>query len=136
MGNALNNVMVGAGGNDSLDGGAGNDTLNGAGGDDTLRGGGGNDVFDGGTGTDVVFFSGSISNYTLAVNAATKTLTVTAKTGADAPPGTGGASSFTAASNIETIKFDMSPQTVIEVGATQTKPEPGSVGDHLDRWLG
>src|SRR5262245_14114237 len=62
-GNALNNVMVGAGGqdtlnglagNDTLNGNAGNDTLNGGDGDDTAYGGAGNDTLDGGAGADTL----------------------------------------------------------------------------------
>lgn len=45
-GNAAANVIIGAGGNDSLDGGAG---------DDTLWGNGGNDVLNGGTGDDSLY---------------------------------------------------------------------------------
>ena len=44
-GNALNNVLIGNSGVNTLSGGAGNDILNGASGKDTLTGGAGNDFF-------------------------------------------------------------------------------------------
>ncbi|HYI39635.1 MAG TPA: calcium-binding protein [Allosphingosinicella sp.] len=51
-GNALNNYIYGAGGDDTLSGGDGHDTLTGNGGDDSLYGGIGHDVLSGGTGAD------------------------------------------------------------------------------------
>jgi Ca2+-binding RTX toxin-like protein len=51
-GNASNNMMIGAGGADSLRGFDGNDTINGNGGDDALEGGAGNDSLSGGAGND------------------------------------------------------------------------------------
>jgi Ca2+-binding RTX toxin-like protein len=53
-GNALDNAIEGADGNDKLVGQAGLDSLRGNAGDDTLTGGTGNDVLDGGTGKDVL----------------------------------------------------------------------------------
>ena len=53
-GNALDNIITGAGGNDTIIGLAGNDTLTGNGGNDTLYGGSGNDTLDGGVGTDTM----------------------------------------------------------------------------------
>src|SRR5262249_16909131 len=62
-GNALDNVMVGGAGpdtlngnagNDTLNGNAGNDPLNGGDGSDTAYGGAGNDALDGGTGNDTL----------------------------------------------------------------------------------
>src|SRR5262245_28579203 len=62
-GNALDNVMVGGtgadtlnglAGNDTLSGNNGNDTLNGGDGNDTAYGGAGNDTLDGGTGNDTL----------------------------------------------------------------------------------
>jgi Ca2+-binding RTX toxin-like protein len=53
-GNAFDNTIEGADGNDKLDGQAGGDSLLGNGGDDTLNGGEGNDVLDGGTGKDTL----------------------------------------------------------------------------------
>src|SRR5262249_60954169 len=47
-GNALDNVMVGGAGPDTLNGNAGNDTLNGNAGNDTLNGGDGSDTAHGG----------------------------------------------------------------------------------------
>lgn len=66
-GNALDNLMVGNDGNDSLSGGDGNDLLRGGLGDDTLNGGagadtlygqGGKDVLTGGAGSDVFVLEG------------------------------------------------------------------------------
>jgi Ca2+-binding RTX toxin-like protein len=71
-GNELNNLIVGAGGNDTLNGGAGDDTLNGAAGNDiltggeggdTLNGGAGNDTLDGGAGADVMAGAGGNDTY-------------------------------------------------------------------------
>lgn len=65
LGNLADNVMDGAGGDDTIRGGFGNDTLIGGGGndliygeagDDTLRGGAGNDRLDGGLGIDTVSY--------------------------------------------------------------------------------
>ncbi len=52
-GNALSNVIIGGGGNDTLSGGAGNDTLTGGNGNDTLLGAAGNDKMAGGAGDDL-----------------------------------------------------------------------------------
>lgn len=52
-GNALDNVLTGAGSDDELYGGAGNDTLIGNGGNDRLAGDSGADAMSGGTGNDV-----------------------------------------------------------------------------------
>ena len=54
LGNALDNVMIGAAGADTLLGLDGNDVLQGFGGDDTLNGGAGNDTLDGGAGIDTM----------------------------------------------------------------------------------
>lgn len=58
-GNAVDNVISGGIGADSLTGGAGNDTLNGGDGNDTLIGGAGADVLNGGIGTDIASYAGS-----------------------------------------------------------------------------
>lgn len=52
-GNALDNIIWGYNGNDTLLGGAGNDTLSGGTGNDLLNGGTGVDVMAGGTGNDI-----------------------------------------------------------------------------------
>lgn len=52
-GNALDNIIWGYNGNDTLLGGAGNDTLSGGTGNDLLNGGTGADVIAGGTGNDI-----------------------------------------------------------------------------------
>jgi hypothetical protein len=46
---------------------------------------------------------------------------VTAKTGVDAPPDGLGSSTFTAASNVETIKFDDSPSSFIDVATSLSR---------------
>jgi len=51
-GNALDNIIFGGGGNDTLSGLDGNDTLRGQTGDDTLSGGNGDDLIVGGSGID------------------------------------------------------------------------------------
>jgi Ca2+-binding RTX toxin-like protein len=52
IGNALNNVMSGAGADDNLSGLGGNDSLTSGAGDDTLSGGDGNDTLNGGSDND------------------------------------------------------------------------------------
>ena len=54
VGNALGNVLTGAGGNDSLSGAAGNDTLLGGLDNDSLNGGAGNDSLSGAEGNDTL----------------------------------------------------------------------------------
>lgn len=78
VGNALNNVLTAAAGNQSLSGGAGNDTLN---------GGLGNDSLDGGTGIDTVTYAGIAT--AVSVNLATGVVT-----------GGGGADALTAIENV------------------------------------
>ncbi|MDC0500093.1 M10 family metallopeptidase C-terminal domain-containing protein [Paracoccaceae bacterium] len=67
-GNATNNVLKAAGGNDKLYGnngndklygGSGNDRLYGGSGNDTLQGDAGNDILNGGGGTDTIVFTGN-----------------------------------------------------------------------------
>jgi len=68
-GNALANLITGAGGADRLTGNDGNDTLSGAAGNDTLTGGAGDDSMDGGTGNDSMV--GGLGNDTYVVDATT-----------------------------------------------------------------
>ncbi|HEY0028114.1 MAG TPA: M10 family metallopeptidase C-terminal domain-containing protein, partial [Allosphingosinicella sp.] len=56
-GNALDNWLIGAAGNDTLNAMAGNDSLMGGAGNDTLDGGLGDDQMHGGTGDDIYFIS-------------------------------------------------------------------------------
>jgi Ca2+-binding RTX toxin-like protein len=56
-GNAIDNLIIGGGGDDVLSGLAGNDTLIGGAGTDTLSGGTGNNTLQGGTGNDVYIVS-------------------------------------------------------------------------------
>jgi serralysin len=53
-GNALNNIIAGGGGADTIDGGAGNDKLSGGDGFDQIVGGEGRDTIDGGLGDDTI----------------------------------------------------------------------------------
>lgn len=55
-GDANDNLLVGAGGNDNMNGNGGNDTLLGGAGNDTLRGGPGDDIATGGAGADTFVF--------------------------------------------------------------------------------
>ena len=79
-GNDLANILIGGGGNDTLNGGNGNDTLNGGLGSDILRGGAGDDFFhfdaadnltllDGGSGFDTLIFADSFVSFDLAGHA-------------------------------------------------------------------
>lgn len=97
-------MLSGGIGNDTLNGGAGNDLLFGEDGNDTLNGGDGNDIIlggigtntvDGGAGIDSLQLSGSISDYTIAINPA-GVVTVT-DLRPDAPDG------ITNATNIEEL---------------------------------
>jgi len=60
IGNALDNLIVGADGNDVLQGGLGNDVLQGGNGDDYMAGGAGNDYMAGGAGDD--YMAGGAGN--------------------------------------------------------------------------
>ncbi|WP_246015994.1 calcium-binding protein, partial [Azospirillum griseum] len=86
VGNALDNLIQGGVGNDTLSGGVGNDTLSGGAGNDTLVGGLGNDVYIvddagdvvtelAGEGSDEV--RTSLSSYSLSANVETLTYTGT-----------------------------------------------------------
>jgi Ca2+-binding RTX toxin-like protein len=84
-GNALDNLMIGGGGADTLHGGPGNDTLDGGGGNDRLLGGIGDDVF-------IVQSRGDAVGE--AANAGTDTVVVTGGTG------------FTLRANIEALVLE------------------------------
>ncbi|WHO71514.1 calcium-binding protein [Rhizobium sp. BT03] len=64
-GNALDNTITGAAGNDLLNGAAGNDQLIAGNGNDTLIGGTGADQLDGGAGIDTASYSSSVSAVTI-----------------------------------------------------------------------
>ncbi|MDZ4136532.1 MAG: peroxidase family protein, partial [Paracoccaceae bacterium] len=64
-------ILNGNGGNDNLSGLGGNDALFGGTGNDTLNGGAGDDDLDGGPGTDRAVFSGSVANFSFALDGAT-----------------------------------------------------------------
>ncbi|MBB4038779.1 Ca2+-binding RTX toxin-like protein [Microvirga flocculans] len=64
-----NDSLNGQSGNDTLIGGDGNDTILGGDGADLIQGGAGDDSIDGGKGFDFVVFNGSLSDYTIAVDA-------------------------------------------------------------------
>jgi Ca2+-binding RTX toxin-like protein len=81
---AIQYVLNGMGGNDSLVGGAGNDTLDGGSGNDTMTGGGGSDTYIVNSTGDVVNESGggtdtiqSSVDWSLAINAFVENLTLT-----------------------------------------------------------
>jgi uncharacterized delta-60 repeat protein len=80
-GNAVNNVITGAGGADTLSGGDGNDTLSGAAGNDSLFGGLGDDSLDGGAGTDRM--TGGAGNDIYVVDANTDVILELANDGTD-----------------------------------------------------
>ncbi len=83
-GNMGNDTLIGLDGNDTLMGGAGNDSLLGGVGDDTLMGSAGDDMLRGGAGLDVASFEAAIAQYTLKINRALRTVSVTdATTGRD-----------------------------------------------------
>jgi Ca2+-binding RTX toxin-like protein len=89
-GNALNNLIEGGlgndtlsglGGNDTLRGGVGNDSLLGGDGEDRLEGGIGANLLDGGAGSDTAVALADFSAYTVTRPNATDTLLVNAATG-------------------------------------------------------
>ena len=92
IGNALNNVITGAVGGDTLSGLGGNDTLNGSGGDDTLDGGSGNDTMVGGAGND-----------TYVVDATGDVVTEASAAGTDEVRTS--LSSYTLGSNVEILRY-------------------------------
>jgi trimeric autotransporter adhesin len=84
LNSAIQYVLNGMGGNDSLTGGAGNDTLDGGSGNDTMTGGGGSDTYIVDSVSDVVNESGggidtiqSSVSWSLAANAFVENLTLT-----------------------------------------------------------
>ena len=68
--------VVGGAGNDVLIGNAYNNTIDGGAGNDTITGGMGNDTIIGGAGTDTAVYTGNLSAYALAYDAATQTFTI------------------------------------------------------------
>lgn len=75
VGGKGNDTIKGNAAANELKGGLGNDTLSGLAGDDLLTGGAGNDTVDGGVGNDTAFFSGSATDYTVALNGDDLTIT-------------------------------------------------------------
>jgi VCBS repeat-containing protein len=67
-GGSGDDYLQGKAGGDVLDGGEGNDQLHGDTGDDFVRGGAGNDLLHGGAGTDSAIYSGSIQEYSFALD--------------------------------------------------------------------
>ncbi|MCO4203274.1 peroxidase family protein [Aeromonas taiwanensis] len=80
-GNALDNIITGGGGTDTLNGLDGNDTLNGGAGNDVLNGGAGNDTLNGGDGNDAMV--GGSGNDTFLVDDLGDTVTEAANEGTD-----------------------------------------------------
>jgi Ca2+-binding RTX toxin-like protein len=81
VGNAVNNIITGAGGADRLTGNDGNDTLSGGAGNDTLTGGAGDDSMDGGAGNDSMV--GGLGNDIYVVDANNDRITEVAGEGID-----------------------------------------------------
>ena len=105
------------GGNDTMSGLAGNDVLNGRNGNDTITGGAGNDTINGGTGTDTAVFAGASSNFTMASNGTT--ITVTDNTAAE------GVDAVTA---VETLRFNGVNHSVV-TGTTMANTMNGAAGN-------
>ncbi|NVM77439.1 Ca2+-binding RTX toxin-like protein [Duganella sp. SG902] len=116
-GNALDNLIMGGIGNDTLTGGAGNDTLGGANfnpGNDSLSGGDGNDQLfvgigsndfaDGGNGEDTLIASGSFSDFVRTRVSATDTKLVNSITG----------ESFIIR-NVEWVQFDEATKSLAQI---------------------
>ncbi len=81
-----------------------NDIINGMGGNDTLMGAAGNDALNGGDGIDTVIYDGAVSQYTLRINRAAQTATVT-----DSASGRDGTDSLTGVEKLQfgNIAFDL-----------------------------
>ena len=115
IGNALDNRLVGAGGNDSLSGGAGNDTLIGGSGADTL---------DGGTGTDTASYAASTG--AVAVNLAAGTGTA----GDAAGDALSGIENLTGGSGNDTLRGD-GGANLLDGGAGDDSLDGGAGNDTL-----
>ena len=106
------------GGNDQTFGDAGDDTVYGGTGDDVLSGGTGNDRLNGGLGFDSAIQAGQLSNYQIAVQGNTVTLT----------QDDGETDTLT---DVESIRFATGPSLVVAYSETE------AVAHHLARtWLG
>ncbi|NRR32917.1 DUF4347 domain-containing protein, partial [Oxalobacteraceae bacterium] len=106
IGNALDNHIAGAIGNDSLSGGLGNDTLD---------GGQGKDTVDGGDGIDVVQVLGKVTDYTITHPTATETVL----TGNSGKPGM-----VLTVRNVESFVFDDGAKSLDEL--QNNLPTPGN----------
>ena len=96
-------------GDDSIVGGSGSDTIIGHNGDDTIDGGAGadhlagnygDDHIDGGDGSDAAHYDGAFSDYAIAYDGDTQTLTISDQNAADGDQGTD------TVTNVETFVFD------------------------------
>ena len=111
-GNTLDNIITGAGGNDTINGGTGADTLTGAGGDDSLTGGTGANALDGGAGNDTLnggagadTMTGGAGNDIYIVDAAGDVVTEASSAGtADEVRTT--LASYTLGSDVENLTFN------------------------------
>lgn len=74
--NNIENLSGGAG-NDSLEGDSEANSLFGRGGNDLLTGLGGNDIIDGGAGTDIATYAGAANEYSITIDRAAGTATIT-----------------------------------------------------------
>ncbi len=123
-------VMIGTGGNDTINGrsvateiiaGAGHDRVFGGAGDDLITGGAGNDIIDGGAGHDVVIVSGVAADYRLMMKGDTFIL-----------KGPDGRDSLT---NVETIRFgdgrELELNRMYGAGLDATGWADGRIPEHL-----
>ncbi|MBK6863089.1 MAG: M10 family metallopeptidase C-terminal domain-containing protein [Ideonella sp.] len=144
-GNALNNVLVGAGandklfgvdgddslagfnGNDALDGGNGNDTLNGGNGDDVLTGGSGNDSLLGGSNNDTLF--GGDDNDTL--DGGNENDSLAGGAGADSLLGGSGDDTLNGGADSDFLSGGFGSDDYIGIGAGDVLTESGAGIDRV-----
>ncbi len=96
-GSDFGDTLIGDDQANDFQGRAGNDSVSAGAGDDTMHGGVGNDVVDGGAGSDTARYTGIRSEYSIAFNATSKTLTVT--------DNTSGRDGVDTLSNVERLRF-------------------------------
>ncbi len=131
-GNALDNVITGAGAVDTLNGNDGNDTLNGGAGNDVLNGGVGNDTLIGGTGSDTM--NGGTGDDTYEV--ATGDTLVEAAVGGGTDTVRTAINNYTLGANLENLTFIGTTNFVGTGNALDNVITGGAFNDTLNGGIG